>query len=252
MRSRRGRDHSDAGHCRSRHGARDRGRRRGIRCDGLDRHGLGTHCTDGRATLPAIPAGEVELQVDPPAGARLASRRLPLRVCGPERLRVYVRLASHAVQLDQFVVTATEVARSTEGASVTRVGRDAIEHVQASSLADVLQLVPGQAAVNPTLSAPRQVLLRQSPTSVSGDPGPGRSGRANALGTRWCLTGRLQNANLQTTLTILNSGPNALRRCEHGGRDSICDRWARQIESVEIVRGVPSARHGDLTSGRFW
>lgn len=210
--------------------------------------------TDGRATLPAIPAGEVELQVDPPAGARLASRRLTLRVCGPERLRVYVRLASHAVQLDQFVVTATEVARSTEGASVTRVGRDAIEHVQASSLADVLQLVPGQAAVNPTLSAPRQVLLRQSPTSLSGDPGAGvEAERANALGTSVVLDGvpLSNNANLQTTLTILNSGPNALPAfASTAGRGlDLRQVGADQIESVEIVRGVPSARHGDLTSG---
>jgi hypothetical protein len=99
-------------------------------------------------------------------------------------------VAARAPKLEQMVVTATEIARSSEGSSVSRIGRDAIGHVRASSLADVLQLVPGRAAVNPTLVGARQSLLRHAPTSASRDPGPGTEAeRANALGTSVVLGG---------------------------------------------------------------
>ncbi|OBQ15432.1 MAG: hypothetical protein AN481_19695, partial [Aphanizomenon flos-aquae LD13] len=59
------------------------------------------------------------------------------------------------------------------------------------------------------------------------------------------------NANLQTTLTILNSGPNALPQFSSTAGRGLDLRQipADQIESVEVIRGVPSARHGDLTAG---
>ncbi len=206
---------------------------------------------DGRFVLTDIGPDQTQLHVTAPG---LAERYLPIRPCGPDSLRLFVRLAARAPELEQVVVTATEIARSAEGSSVSRIGRDAIEHVQASSLADLLQLVPGQAAVNPTLAGARQALLRQAPTANSRDPGPGAEAeRANALGTSVVLDGVpvSNNANLQTTLTILNSGPNTLPQFSSTAGRGLDLRQipADQIESVEVVRGVPSARHGDLTAG---
>jgi len=199
-------------------------------------------------------ADSLLIEVTPPRGRRLAPRTLRLAHCPRSASPIFVRLAERSVQLEQVVVTATEVGRSSDGGTVTRIGRDAIEHLQASSLADILQLVPGQPAVNPSVAAPRQALLRQAPTAAGRDPGPGvEAERANALGTSVVLDGvPLSNdANLQTNLTILNSGPNALPAfASTAGRGfDLRQIPADQVERVDVVRGVPSARHGDLTAG---
>ncbi len=152
----------------------------------------------------------------------------------------------------EVVVTARENAQGGELGTTSRIERSAIEHVQASSLADVLQLLPGQLAQNPTLSAVRQSLLRQAPLSVSA-ANPSAADRANALGTAIVLDGvpLSNNANLQTNLTILNSAPGTLppfASAEGRGLD-LRQFSADNIESIEVIRGIPSARHGDLTVG---
>jgi hypothetical protein len=205
----------------------------------------------GQFVFGNVAAGEATLVV---AREGYASRALSLTVTAADTTRVFIRLAPHAVQLDRVVVTAEETRASRDGGSVSRISRDAIEHVQASSLADILQLVPGQPALNPSLAGPRQSLLRQAPTGISGDPGPGTEAeRANALGTSVVLDGVpvSNNANLQTSLTILNSGPNALPPfASTSGRGfDLRQIPADNIERVEVIRGVSSARHGDLTAG---
>ncbi|HYW30109.1 MAG TPA: carboxypeptidase regulatory-like domain-containing protein [Gemmatimonas sp.] len=205
----------------------------------------------GAFRIEQVPAGAAELMA---THVGLAPRTLWISIIAGDTVRVYVRLAERAVQLEQIVVTAAEAGNSAQGSSVSRIARDAIEHVQASSLADILQLVPGQPALNPSLAGPRQSLLRQAPTTSSRDPGPGTDAeRANALGTSVVLDGvpLSNNANLQSTVTILNSGPSALPPFASTADRGIDLRQipADQVESVEVVRGVPSARHGDLTAG---
>jgi hypothetical protein len=205
----------------------------------------------GRFRLSDLPVGPAELVATRDGYAR---RVIAIDVAAGESSPIFVRLAPRAVQLDLVTVTAQETSRSAEGGSVTRIGREAIEHVQASSLADILQLVPGQAALNPTVSDVRQSLLRQAPTATSRDPGPGTDAeRSNALGTSVVLDGVpvSNNANLQTTLTILNSGPNTLPPFASSAGRGLDLRQipADNVETIEVIRGVPSARHGDLTAG---
>ncbi|MFN3394229.1 MAG: TonB-dependent receptor domain-containing protein, partial [Candidatus Thermochlorobacter sp.] len=152
----------------------------------------------------------------------------------------------------EVVVTARENAQGGELGTTSRIERSAIEHVQGSSLADVLQLLPGQLAQNPTLAGVRQSLLRQAPLSVSA-ANPSAADRANALGTAIVLDGvpLSNNANLQTNLTILNAAPGTLppfASAEGRGLD-LRQFSADNIESIEVIRGIPSARHGDLTVG---
>lgn len=205
----------------------------------------------GEAVAPVVPAGDAEVTA---RAAGLAPRTVVVPVCGPEPVRVFLRLAPHAVQLEQVVITAEERPQSVEGSSTTRIGRAAIDHLQPSSLADLLQLLPGQEAQLPSLASVRQSLLRQAPTSGSRDPGAGTDAeRTNALGTSVVLDGVPMgtNASLQTTVTILNSGPATLPPFASTAGRGVDLRLipADQIESVEVIRGVPSARHGDLTAG---
>ncbi|MCD8539728.1 MAG: Plug domain-containing protein, partial [Leadbetterella sp.] len=59
------------------------------------------------------------------------------------------------------------------------------------------------------------------------------------------------NANLQTDQTILNSSPSALPPFSSvaGRGNDLRQIPADNIESIEVIRGIPSARYGDLTSG---
>ncbi|MCU0646536.1 MAG: TonB-dependent receptor [Gemmatimonadaceae bacterium] len=204
----------------------------------------------GRFVLGGLASGPTRLRVE---AAGFAARELTIDVPARDTVRLFLRLAVRSVQLERVVVTATEE-RSREGGSHARIGRDAIEHVQASSLADLLQLVPGQQAVNPTLAGPRQLLLRQAPTTRTrgGDAGS-EADRTNALGTAIVLDGVpvSNNANLQTTATTLNSGAAALPTfASTAGRGTDLRQIpADNIESIEVIRGIPSARHGDLTAG---
>lgn len=126
------------------------------------------------------------------------------------------------------------------------IDKSAIIHTQPTSLADVLQLIPGQLAVNPNLGAAQQINLRQVPSTTD-------AGRANALGTQIIVDGVpiSNNGNLQTDITILNSSAGASPPFSSvaGRGNDLRQIPADNIESIEVVRGIPSARFGDLTSG---
>ncbi|MBC8044731.1 MAG: TonB-dependent receptor plug domain-containing protein [Rhizobacter sp.] len=197
----------------------------------------------GRFRLDGIAAGTAVIV----AGRfGLATKTFPVQVIESDSVEVLFKMEYGIFQAEEVVVTAKESTSGTDGSTASQIERAAIEHVQASSLADVLQLVPGQLAENPLLSSTRQSLLRQVPTNADGD-------RANALGTAVVLDGApvSNNANLQTDVTILNSPAGTLPPfASAAGRGLDLRQFsADNIESVEVIRGVPSAKYGDLTAG---
>lgn len=142
--------------------------------------------------------------------------------------------------------TVTITAREAPIGSVSQLDGYALKHTQPVSLADVLQLVPGQLAANPELGNVAQFTIRQAPAG-------GAAQRMNALGTALVMDGApvSNNANLQANVNILNSTAGSLPPFTSvaGRGPDLRQIPADLIESVEVIRGVPSARHGDLTSG---
>jgi hypothetical protein len=138
------------------------------------------------------------------------------------------------------------VAQQRKTGSSSMINRTAIKHTQPVSLADALQLIPGQLALNPDLSSAQQINLRQVPSNSD-------ASRANALGTAVLMDGipLSNNANMQTNVTILNSPPGSLPAFSSvaGRGNDLRQIPADQIETIEVIRGVPSARYGDLTAG---
>lgn len=171
-------------------------------------------------------------------GKKAVQQEIYLR--GDTAIVVYMETLSLA--LKEVAVTASR----TKVGSSSVIDKTAIKHTQPTSLADALQLLPGQLALNPDLANAQQINIRQVPSNTD-------ASRANALGTALVLDGIpfSNNANLQTNVNILNSSPGALAPFSSvaGRGNDLRQIPADQIESIEVIRGVPSARYGDLTTG---
>ena len=132
------------------------------------------------------------------------------------------KLQESSLALKEVVVTAQK-AHDGVGTQHT-LGRDALNHLQMSNMSDMAALLPGGKTVNPDLTASKSMSLRA-----------GGSTAANAaFGTALEVDGvRLGN----------NAGFG-----EMGGVDTRSIS-VDNIESVEVITGVPSAEYGDLNSG---
>ena len=138
--------------------------------------------------------------------------------------------------IKEVVVTAQESRGVT---SASKIGVDAISHIQPSSMADLMELLPGGLARDPNLASPQIVNLR-SAASIS------TNYATSALGTSVMIDSRPvgNNANLQFTPGYSALGSDFVNM----GTD-LRSISTEDIESVEVVRGIASAQYGDLTSG---
>ncbi|WP_131538316.1 TonB-dependent receptor [Pedobacter nototheniae] len=146
-------------------------------------------------------------------------------------------LDENVLDLKEVVVVAAE--GKSGGATASIISQKAIEHLQATSLADVLQLLPGALATNPDFSNVNKTALRQ----ISAD-------NMGSLGTAVMINGSpvSNNANLQV-LNPASAGANASFSTSSGAGTDLRQISADNIESIEVIRGVPSVEYGDLTNG---
>ncbi|MFO7844552.1 MAG: TonB-dependent receptor, partial [Bacteroidales bacterium] len=139
-------------------------------------------------------------------------------------------LKESSLALDEVVVTA-KVSQSKEGSTTYKIGDDAIQQIQPISVSDILQLIPGNQIGSSNLNSMAQADLRNA----------GEYSSINAFGTSVIVDGnQLSNdGNMQTEgrVETVNKGID-LREIS-----------ASNIESVEVVSGVPSAKYGNITSG---
>ena len=140
-------------------------------------------------------------------------------------------------RLDDVTVTA-EVSKA--GASTaSKINRTAIEHIQASSLADVMALLPG---ADITADAFKPDLQGIKTLSVRG---------ASAMGTSIIVDGApISNAaNLQTmSAAIGGANPGGTGQTPSSGID-LRTITTDNVESVEVINGIASVEYGNATSG---
>ena len=157
---------------------------------------------------------------------------------------IHIFLKPSNLALDEVVVTASE---SRLGSS-SRIGQAAIMHLQAKSVEDMLQLLPGAVTKNPDLTNAGQASIREI------DAG---SDSNNALGTAVVVDGSplTNDANMQVFSTAI-SGNNSSQQMNTMNDQTTAGRGVdlRQvspdnIESIEVIRGIPSVEYGNLTSG---
>lgn len=155
---------------------------------------------------------------------------------GPAPDGIY-RLQPDIQAIDEVVITATEDHGLT---ATTRIREDAISHIQPSSFADLLELLPGGRARDPGFSRPQLINLRSANALSNANYA------TSALGTRFLIDGRPvgNDANLQATPAWSALGSSFVN-CGTDMRTLTTE----DIESVDVVRGIASVAYGDLTSG---
>lgn len=149
--------------------------------------------------------------------------------------------------LDEVTVTAKESDGLT---SASRIDRSAMEHLQPTSFTDILELLPGNISKNPDMGHSNTITLRETGTvNANGQRVQNSDYDISSLGTLFMIDGAPVNgdANMQTVGTAEDS-PAAARNITNRGVD-MRSISTDNIESVEIVRGIPSAEYGNLTSG---
>ncbi len=157
-----------------------------------------------------------------------------ISVTGDLTLDVIIDEDSHV--LGDIVVTAKE---STGITSTSRIDRDAMAHLQPTSFTDLMELLPGNISHNPNMGSVNTIKLRETGSSNSDYD-------ISSLGTLFMVDGAPINgdANMQG----IPDGSEAARDMTGKGVD-MRTLSTDNIESVEVIRGIPSAEYGNLTSG---
>lgn len=153
---------------------------------------------------------------------------------------------NYQLKIDYFTIGGIKVFADrellpSEAETKTTVSSGEIEHMQASSLSDIMKLVPGQRFENPGLQEKKQLSLRQSSTNTQSDQNA-------SLGTQIIIDDIpiSNNANMQID-TKVNTG--TIDRTTANEGIDLRQIPADNIEKMEVIRGIPSAKYGDLTSG---
>jgi outer membrane receptor protein involved in Fe transport len=150
-----------------------------------------------------------------------------------------LQMEAEVSKLGEVVVTAQESRGLT---SASRIEKHAMEHLQPSSFADLLELLPGGSSKDPVLNANNNIRLREASPQ-------GSNYATSSLGTSFLVDGaRIStNANMQQVSGAWESA--ATNRENTNAGVDMRTISTDEIESVEIIRGIPSVEYGDLTSG---
>ncbi|RZJ83142.1 MAG: TonB-dependent receptor, partial [Chryseobacterium sp.] len=154
---------------------------------------------------------------------------------------------NHTVELKKETRIAEVIITAKEGKGLTSksvINRQAMEHLQPSSFADLMELLPGGLSRDPNLSTANRVLLRENPDGPS-------SYNTTSLGTQFMIDDNVwnTNANLQTSIDDTQMVEAPRKRATPGIGTDMRTISTNDIEKVEVIRGIPSAAYGDLTSG---
>ncbi len=127
--------------------------------------------------------------------------------------------------------------------SSSRIGQQALEHVQPSSIKDVLQLLPGNLTQNPSLNTVNKLTIREIKTNDA----------TNSLGTAIIVDGAAMSndANMQVLKSGTSTTTDATTSVASTAGSGIDARQIAtdNIESIEVIRGIASVEYGNMTSG---
>lgn len=192
--------------------------------------GIGTISGDnGVFRLEGIPAGSYRIRVHY-LGYATTTFSLVLR---SDTIR-NVELNRFSLELDEVSVLGE--ARPQEGGSL-KIKQEVLKYIQPSSLNDIFQLLPGGLQADGNLSKVNQITSRQA-----------GSDQNTAFGMAIVIDGSplSNNGNLQG---ISGTDSKVNERSVLSGGIDLRMISTDHLEEAEIIRGIPSAKYGDITSG---
>ncbi len=156
-------------------------------------------------------------------------------------------LSQSGKSLGEVVVTASENRSLTSG---SRIDRDAMMHLQPTSFTDLLELLPGNISKTPVMGQVNSISLRETGFSPDGTTTVSDDYAISALGTSFVVDGAAINTDASLTqVPGATSGDAAYSRTAVNRGVDMRTISTDNIESVEVLRGIPSAEYGNLTSG---
>lgn len=153
-----------------------------------------------------------------------------------------------SLSLDEVQVSEVRKAKSSNSSIL--FDREAIEQIQAFSLTDILNNLPGKTVTPPKLQSPQNITLRSQATGLHSSN--------NALGVAIVLDDiqLSNNANMQNrNVGKWGMSSSGIQSRSYGGFDvafggiDIREIPSDNIESIEVISGVAPAKYGDLTDG---
>lgn len=172
----------------------------------------------GEFTMPGVQNGKYNLEV---SFLGYVPTTIPVDVHSNIQ-NLTIQLKENTLALDDVVVTAQ--APKNELNTTLTIGSNALEHLQVSNVSDISALLPGGKTKVPDLTANNIFSLRDG-GSTAGNAAFGTAVEVDVV--RIGNNGSFGNMNGADTRNI-----------------AVTD-----IESVEVITGVPSAEYGDLNSG---
>ncbi len=185
----------------------------------------------GGFEIKNVPSGSYHLRV-----SYLGYEAVDTLIRVDRSLKTVIFITKTSLQLKEVNVMAREKKQSSTTSTIRLA---AIEHLQPSSMADVLQLLPGGLLSDSKLNVANQVSMRQAGSDAN-----------TALGTAIVVDGvPLSNDyNMQSFYGTSSSETGSSKSTVNGGVD-LRQLSTDHVDEVEIIRGIPSVKYGDLTSG---
>jgi len=183
---------------------------------------------NGTAVFSKLPAGKCRVVVRY-LGFETYEQELEIR--GNAVLEIVMTETSLALEETTVVAKAIVDNPSTS----YKIERQAIDHLQATSLSDVMELIPGQISFKRDLTDTGTGQLQIRTESYNGN---------NVWGAQVIVDG----IPISSNATMDKEGEYNTTGSTSYGVDTRSIA-ADNIESVEVITGIPSAEYGDLTSG---
>ena len=173
---------------------------------------------DGNFTIKDVPTGWATLTIQ---CLGYAKRALNMNIT-MDMPRLRITLKQENLKLDEVTVTARR--RTDEATTSYTIDRAALDQQQILNVGNVTTLLPGGKTVNPTLMDDGRIALR---------------------------SGNLEGGNASFGTAIEVDGVRLDNNAMTGETAGASTRSisASNIESVEIVTGIPSVEYGDLSNG---
>lgn len=187
-----------------------------------------------------------------------------------EEKKTYVTIPTNRITVDMQIasIRIKEVMLSAKkkNYSEIEIKEEALKNIQAFSLNEVLEQIPGQKLQNLNLNEFKPIVFRSTLPTLVSDQGFGNK----SFGTAIVVDGIpiSNNENMQSYASNYSASgnswanegsvfmPNLIGFGAEGGYFSNTNFGAdlreipvENIESVEVVQGIPSVKYGDLTSG---